>query len=232
MEPEKVQKQGRDERTQEDYPTSGVYFCRCRVVFLRSFISALFLYFFRLHPYFKSSFTETFFLVSISTYAKKRQRYSTHQRAASCSLTRSMHAAREGTRCCAESALAGSLIMKFITWASTLVPRLRYWFRRPCLYCLNETKSMNAQVKFPFRFRSTPFPFALKNVRVAFLLFRRVAVSLCLHSVSLRLHSVSLRLRSVVKLSVAFAFNRTSIRLIARLLLSLKAERKCTVCIQ
>ena len=61
MEPKKVQKQGRDERTQEDYPTSGVYFCRCRVVFLRSFISALFLYFFWLHPYFKSSFTETFF---------------------------------------------------------------------------------------------------------------------------------------------------------------------------
>ena len=60
MEPKKVQKQGRDERTQEDYPTSGVYFCRCRVVFLRSFISALFLYFFRLHPYLKSSFTETF----------------------------------------------------------------------------------------------------------------------------------------------------------------------------
>ena len=61
MEPKKVQKQGRDERTQEDYPTSGVYFCRCRVVFLRSFISALFLYFFRLHPYLKSGFTETFF---------------------------------------------------------------------------------------------------------------------------------------------------------------------------
>ena len=61
MEPKKVQKQGRDERTQEDYPTSGVYFCRFRVVFLRSFISALFLYFFRLHPYFKPSFTETFF---------------------------------------------------------------------------------------------------------------------------------------------------------------------------
>ena len=61
MEPKKVQKQGRDERTQEDYPTTGVYFCRCRVVFLRSFISALFLYFFRLHPYLKSSFTETFF---------------------------------------------------------------------------------------------------------------------------------------------------------------------------
>ena len=43
--PENVQKQGKDERTQEDYPTSGVYFCRCRVVSLRSFISALFLYF-------------------------------------------------------------------------------------------------------------------------------------------------------------------------------------------
>ena len=55
MEPKKVQKQGRDERTQEDYPTFGVYFV------LRSFISALFLYFFRLHPYLKSSFTETFF---------------------------------------------------------------------------------------------------------------------------------------------------------------------------
>ena len=28
------QKQGRDERTQENYPTSAVYFCRCPVVFL------------------------------------------------------------------------------------------------------------------------------------------------------------------------------------------------------
>ena len=45
-----VQKRGRDERTQEEYPTSGVYFCRCRVVFLRSFVSALFLYFFQLLP--------------------------------------------------------------------------------------------------------------------------------------------------------------------------------------
>ena len=62
MELKKVQKQGRDERTQEDYPTSGVYFYRCRVVFLRSFISALFLYFIQLHPYLKSSFTGTFFL--------------------------------------------------------------------------------------------------------------------------------------------------------------------------
>ena len=61
MELKKVQKQPRDERTQEDYPTSVVYFCRCRVVFLRSFISALFLYFFQLHPYLKSSFKETFF---------------------------------------------------------------------------------------------------------------------------------------------------------------------------
>ena len=61
MELEKVQKQARDERTQEEYPTSGVYFCRCRVVFWHSFISALFLYFFQPHPYLKSSFTETFF---------------------------------------------------------------------------------------------------------------------------------------------------------------------------
>ena len=51
--PEKVRKQGRDEGTQEDYPTSAVYFCRCRVDFLHSFISALFLYFFQLHPYLK-----------------------------------------------------------------------------------------------------------------------------------------------------------------------------------
>ena len=41
------QKQGRGERMQEDYPTFAVYFCSCRVVFLRSFISALFCPFFR-----------------------------------------------------------------------------------------------------------------------------------------------------------------------------------------
>ena len=46
----KVQKQRRDERMQDDYPTSAVYFCRCRVVFLYSFISALFLYFFQARP--------------------------------------------------------------------------------------------------------------------------------------------------------------------------------------
>ena len=39
----KVQKQGRGERTQEDYPTSAKIHSRCRVVFLRSFTSALFL---------------------------------------------------------------------------------------------------------------------------------------------------------------------------------------------
>ena len=38
MDLEKVQKQGRDERTQEAYPTFAMYFCRCKVVFLRSFI--------------------------------------------------------------------------------------------------------------------------------------------------------------------------------------------------
>ena len=48
--PEIVQKQGRVERTQEDYPTSAVYFLQLyRVVFLRSFISALFLYYFQVH---------------------------------------------------------------------------------------------------------------------------------------------------------------------------------------
>ena len=57
---------------------------------------------------------------NINKYLRKiRQHYSTHPRAASCSLTRSMHAAREGTKCCAESTLAGSLILKFITLAST-----------------------------------------------------------------------------------------------------------------
>ena len=70
MELKKVQKQGRDERMQEDYPTFAVYFCRCRVVFLRSFISALFLYFFHLHPYLKSSFTETFFPSSIKNIGR------------------------------------------------------------------------------------------------------------------------------------------------------------------
>ena len=44
----KVQKQGRDERTQEDYP--AVYFFRCKVVvFLRFFITALFLNLFQAH---------------------------------------------------------------------------------------------------------------------------------------------------------------------------------------
>ena len=43
---EKGQKQGRDERMQEDYRTSAAYFYRCPVVFLCSFISALFCPFF------------------------------------------------------------------------------------------------------------------------------------------------------------------------------------------
>ena len=36
MERKKVQKQGRDERTQEDYPTSAKIHSKCRVVFLHS----------------------------------------------------------------------------------------------------------------------------------------------------------------------------------------------------
>ena len=59
--PKKAQKQGSYERMQEDYPTSAVYFCRCRVIFLHSFITALFLYFFYVHPYLKRSFSKTFF---------------------------------------------------------------------------------------------------------------------------------------------------------------------------
>ena len=45
--PEKVKKQDRDERTQEDYTTSTKIHSRCtrRIVFLCSFISALFLYY-------------------------------------------------------------------------------------------------------------------------------------------------------------------------------------------
>ena len=43
MDVEKVQKEGGDERCQEDYPTFAVYFCRCRVVILCSFFCS-FLY--------------------------------------------------------------------------------------------------------------------------------------------------------------------------------------------
>ena len=63
MELKKVHKQGRDETTQEDYPTSGVYFCRCRVVFLRCFISALFVY--SSIPNLKSFYRNFFSLVYI-----------------------------------------------------------------------------------------------------------------------------------------------------------------------
>ena len=68
MELKKVQKQGRDEKTQEDYRTSAVYFCRCRVVFLRSFISALFLYFFSSIPTWNQVLQKRFF-PSIHVYA-------------------------------------------------------------------------------------------------------------------------------------------------------------------
>ena len=38
-------------------------FCRCQVVFLHSFIAALFLYLFQVHPYLKSSTQKHFFLI-------------------------------------------------------------------------------------------------------------------------------------------------------------------------
>ena len=61
-----VQKQGKDEGMQEDYPTSAKsVHSKCRVVFLHSFISALFLYLFQVHPYFIWSFAKLFSMVSV-----------------------------------------------------------------------------------------------------------------------------------------------------------------------
>ena len=94
---------------------------------------------------------------------------------------------------------------------------------RTNLYYLNETKSMNAQVKFPFCFRSTPFPFALKNVRVAFLLFRRVALSLRCRFVALPFRCVCIPFRCVCRF-VAFAF-----RFVA---FAFHCEAFCGVCVQ
>ena len=53
------------ERKKTTLATSAKIHTRCRVVLLRSFISALFLYFFGSIPNLKSSFTETFSLVSV-----------------------------------------------------------------------------------------------------------------------------------------------------------------------
>ena len=59
----KGQKKGRDERTQVDYLTSVKIHSRCRVVFLRSFTSSLFVYFFQGHPEmkFRETFSSVFF---------------------------------------------------------------------------------------------------------------------------------------------------------------------------
>ena len=62
---EKSTEQGRDERTQEDNPTSAKIHSRCRVVFLRSFISALFLYFFSSIPTWNQVSQKLFSLVSV-----------------------------------------------------------------------------------------------------------------------------------------------------------------------
>ena len=50
-----------------------MYFCRCRLVFLCSFMSALFLSFFRLHPYLKLCFREIFSLVLYMTQSAYSQ---------------------------------------------------------------------------------------------------------------------------------------------------------------
>ena len=44
------------------YPTFAVHICKRQVVFLHSFISALFLSYFQFHPYLKGSFTQTKFI--------------------------------------------------------------------------------------------------------------------------------------------------------------------------
>ena len=61
MDLEKVQKQGRDERTQEEIPYICKIHSRCRVVFLL-FSSLPCFCSFQVHSYLKWSFAETFFL--------------------------------------------------------------------------------------------------------------------------------------------------------------------------
>ena len=61
MDLKKGQKGGRDDRTKEDYPTSAVYFCRCGVIFLCSFISALLLGYFQLHSLTKMKFNKNIY---------------------------------------------------------------------------------------------------------------------------------------------------------------------------
>ena len=50
MELNEERRQGGDERTQQGFRTSAVHFRRNQVVFLRSFISALFMSYFQPHP--------------------------------------------------------------------------------------------------------------------------------------------------------------------------------------
>ena len=65
MELKKVPKQGRDERTQEDYPASAKIHTRCSVVFLRSFISAFFYTFFSSIPTWNQVLQKLFSLVPV-----------------------------------------------------------------------------------------------------------------------------------------------------------------------
>ena len=60
MDLKKGEKQGRDERMQEDYPTSAEIHSRCRVV-LHSFISSLFLSVFSGPSLTEMKFSRTFF---------------------------------------------------------------------------------------------------------------------------------------------------------------------------
>ena len=78
MELKEGQNQGRNERTQEDYlKSSAKIHSKCQVVFLLSFISALFLSFFQLQPQLKRSFKQTFSLGSVLSrgFSKSPSKY-------------------------------------------------------------------------------------------------------------------------------------------------------------
>ena len=88
---------------------------------------------------------------------------------------------------------------------------------------------MNALVKFQFRLRSTPFPFALKNVRVVFYVSPRCRfVAFAFLFVAFAFRFVAFVFRCVAFRGVCVQSHLCMTFL--RLLLSLTAERKCTVC--
>ena len=65
MELKKGRKRGREETTQEDYPTFAKIHSRCQVVFLHSFLSALF------RPFFSSILKGSSIIISIFTSVQR-----------------------------------------------------------------------------------------------------------------------------------------------------------------